>query len=143
MSKILCATDGADVSRKAEAFAAKMAKVFGFEVTFIYVSPVNPSELTSVAASWETMIPEEVVAREHDVLQHAEQVARLQGCQTCRYVTMRSRDVAGAIVALAEKEGFEHIITGSNARTGIPRFLLGSVAAGIIQKAHCPVTVVR
>ncbi|MBI5442749.1 MAG: universal stress protein [Deltaproteobacteria bacterium] len=141
--KILCATDGTEVSHKAEAFAAKIARLVGAELTFVHVSEVNPSELTPVATSWETIIPEEVAAREHNVLQHAEEVARLHGYSSGRYLTVRSRDVAKAVVALAEKEGFEHIVAGSNGREGIPRFLLGSVAAAIIQKAHCPVTVVR
>ena len=48
-----------------------------------------------------------------------------------------------AIVKYAEENNFNHIIVGSKGRSGISRILLGSVAEGIVRKAHCIVTVVR
>lgn len=48
-----------------------------------------------------------------------------------------------AIVKFAEENYFNHIIVGSRGISGIKRILLGSVAGGIVEKAHCPVTVFR
>ena len=52
-------------------------------------------------------------------------------------------DIAEAIVTYAEKNHYHHIIAGSVGRTGIARHVVGSVAADIITRAHCPVTIVR
>ena len=52
-------------------------------------------------------------------------------------------DPAEAIVGYAERNGYHHIIVGSEGRTGAKRMLLGSVAEDVVTRAHCPVTVVR
>jgi nucleotide-binding universal stress UspA family protein len=46
---------------------------------------------------------------------------------------------AGAVVALAEEEGFDMIVMGTHGRTGIARMLMGSVAEAIVRRAKCPV----
>lgn len=38
---------------------------------------------------------------------------------------------------------FDHVVLGSQGRTGLSRVLLGSVAEGVVRKANVPVTVVR
>jgi nucleotide-binding universal stress UspA family protein len=35
------------------------------------------------------------------------------------------------------------VIVGTHGRTGVPRFFLGSVAAGVVATAPCPVMTVR
>lgn len=142
MRKILCATNETEVSRKAEIFAAELAKALGGELAYVYVTPIDPKELETTMA-WEPVILEELEAREHEVHQHGCRVASQHGVANARCVVIRSRDTAGAVVRYAEQEGFDHIVTGSTGRTGIPRFVLGSVSSEIIHKAHCPVTVVR
>ncbi len=50
---------------------------------------------------------------------------------------------AGAVGALvARSEDASHIVLGTHGRHGV-RSLLGSVSRGVLQHAHCPVTVVR
>ena len=141
MYKILCATDETEASRKAEKFAVRLAKALSAELCYLYVSPVTKDDL-SRHTSTDVTILKVIEAREHSVLAHAEQAARDQGYQA-RCAMVRSHRLAKAIVAYAEKEGFDHIVTGSSGYTGIPRFVLGSTASDIIQRAHCPVTVVR
>jgi nucleotide-binding universal stress UspA family protein len=58
-------------------------------------------------------------------------------------VRVYGADPAEAIVSYAERNGYHHIIVGSEGRTGAKRMLLGSVAADVVTRAHCPVTVVR
>lgn len=140
--KLLCATNESEVSRKAELFAARAAKLLGAELTYVYVTPLDPAELET-PMHLETVILGALETREHDVLQHAEKVAAENGVANAKCVVLRSRHVADAVVSYAEQNGIDHIVTGSTGRTGIPRFVLGSVAGDIIHRAHCPVTVVR
>lgn len=145
MRKILCTTDMTEVSRKGEVFAVELAKAQQAELGFVYVTPISEAERSSLhgphAAS--AVILETVEARQHEVLAYAEKVARDNDIPDARCVALQSFNVAKAVVKYAEDEGYDHIVTGSNGRVGIPRFLLGSVANNIIHRAHCPVTVVR
>lgn len=142
MGKILCATDEADVSRKAEVYAIRLAKALGEELCFVYVSPVTEADLSSPGALDSTIL-KVVEAREHNVLRHAQKLARDQDYADVQCTIVRSRDIVWAIVDFAERGGYEHIVTGSTGRVGVPRFLLGSIANEVARKAHCAVTIVR
>jgi nucleotide-binding universal stress UspA family protein len=48
-----------------------------------------------------------------------------------------------AIVAAAESEKADIIVVGSHGRSGVSRFLIGSVSDYVVRHAHCPVMVVR
>jgi universal stress protein A len=50
-----------------------------------------------------------------------------------------SGDVANAIVNLAEMEDVDLIVLGTHGRSGISRFLMGSVAELVVRRALCPV----
>jgi nucleotide-binding universal stress UspA family protein len=57
-------------------------------------------------------------------------------------VKVTVRNPSADIVDYADKNGFDHIVVGTP-RRGVARFVLGSVAAEIVAKAHCPVSVAR
>ena len=142
MRKILCTTDETEVSRKAEVFAADLAKSIGAELHYVHVSPVTNADLES-PGQFDTIILEEVEARDHDVLKHATGVAAEKGLAGAVCLTLQSHKTAEAVIEYAEANGCDHIVTGSNGRKGVPRLVMGSVSGDIIHKAHCPVTVVR
>ena len=48
-----------------------------------------------------------------------------------------------AIVAAAESENADMIVVGSHGRSGVSRFLIGSVSDYVVRHAHCPVMVIR
>jgi len=52
-------------------------------------------------------------------------------------------DPAGRILAFADDNDVDQIVIGSHGRTGVARFLLGSVAETVVRRAAIPVTVVR
>ena len=52
-------------------------------------------------------------------------------------------DPAGEVVRMATDENAEMIILGTHGRTGMMRFLMGSVAEAIVRRAPCPVLVYR
>ena len=54
-----------------------------------------------------------------------------------------SNYAAYGIVDFAEKENCDVIVIGTRGRTGFKRLLLGSVANGVVQHAHCPVLLIR
>ena len=48
-----------------------------------------------------------------------------------------------AIVAAADSENADLIVVGSHGRSGVSRFLIGSVSDFVVRHAHCPVMGVR
>ena len=48
-----------------------------------------------------------------------------------------------AITQLASDLGANLVVVGTHSRTGLARFLLGSVAEGVVRHAPCPVLVIR
>lgn len=141
MNKILCATDGTDVSRKAEIWAGRVAKKLGSRLVYVYISGVGPEDITSTVG--DMVILDAVEARKHDVLKHCEMIIKEHGLDA-QCMILNGHEIAPSIVAFAETEGFDHIVTGTKGHLrGISGLFLGSVATEVIQKAHCPVTVVR
>jgi len=56
---------------------------------------------------------------------------------------LRHSEPARALAQLASDTEADLILVGSHGRTGLARFLLGSVAEGVVRLAPCPVLVVR
>ena len=139
MSKILCATDSTEASRKAEEVAARLAKALEAELWYVYVSPVEPEQ---IGGPFDMTVLEEVQAREHEVLRYAEELTRKDGTAS-QFVLVRSHKVVSAIVQVAEEHGADFIVLGSTGRSGIPKFVVGSTASGVLHKAHCTVIVAR
>ncbi len=54
-----------------------------------------------------------------------------------------SRSVVMAIVDFADKEKADLIVMGTSGTSGMGKLMLGSVAAGTVSSAHCPVLAVR
>jgi len=52
-------------------------------------------------------------------------------------------DVGDGILAAADAEHADLIVVGSRGRSGVGRYLLGSVSDQIVHRARCPVLVVR
>ena len=61
----------------------------------------------------------------------------------CELVLARGTDFADIIVRQAKRLRVSMIIMGSHGRTGLRRFLLGSVAERTLRYADCPVLIVK
>ena len=53
------------------------------------------------------------------------------------------KSVIGSIIDYATSRDVDLIVIGTRGRTGLRRFLMGSVANGVVQHTHCPVLLVR
>lgn len=52
-------------------------------------------------------------------------------------------DPAATIVDLAREEGIDLIVMGTHGRTGLGRFLMGSIAEVVVRRAPCPVLIYK
>ena len=55
----------------------------------------------------------------------------------------QTRSAVGKIVSFAKAKKIDLVVMGSHGRTGFDKLLLGSVAHGVSQKAHCTTMIVK
>jgi len=138
--RLLCATDGSAPSEKAVAYTVGLAEEMRRPITFLLVAD---GALETAPAVWdEARVKAEDLPPDRELLA-ALKAALQHNMLGIRLVRAYGSDPAEAIVGYAERNGYHHIIVGSEGRTGAKRMLLGSVAEDIVTRAHCPVTVVR
>jgi len=63
--------------------------------------------------------------------------------EDCRLILARGTNYAEVLTRQAKKLRAAMIVMGSHGRTGVQRFLLGSVAERTLRYAHCPVLIVK
>jgi nucleotide-binding universal stress UspA family protein len=58
-------------------------------------------------------------------------------------VVVTATSIVSAIVEYAKNKDVDLIVIGTRGRSGFKKMLLGSVAAGVVRYAHCPVMVLK
>lgn len=134
--KILCPTDGTDHSNIAVAYAAELAAQTGAPLSICVVNVAHGGAKGPLIHHWTDA---EVVA----ILDAAVALAGERGAKEVKRVDIVSREAAAGIVHYAEQNGYDHIVVGTGDKRGISRLMLGSVAADVMARAHCTVTVAR
>lgn len=143
LKRVLCATDGSHSANKAVDYAIDMARKCGCGVAFVTVNTVSEAEMASEPMFWDSEIGTAADRQVNLPLEAAAARAKQAGVSDVQYVVLAGRDIAGNIVKYASGHGCDHIVVGSQGRTGLSRVLLGSIAEEIVRQAACPVTVVR
>jgi nucleotide-binding universal stress UspA family protein len=134
---ILVPLDGSELSESILPFASGIAERAGGEILLVTaIQPVGVWDATATAINWER---EEKAAR--DYLTTVEQRLVAEGR------TVRSRALSGdagqVILDAADKEGADLITMTTHGRSGVMRWLLGSVADRVVQHSKVPVMLVR
>ena len=141
---ILCATDFSTASRPALTKAVELAKSGKAELVVLHVlvSPVAPFSTGNFA------FPQAYVELEVQLRREAERKMRALGKRLKKTgvrvtpVVVRGIPVQD-IVRLARSKRAGMVVMGTHGRTGISRFMMGSVAARVVATAPCPVLTVR
>jgi nucleotide-binding universal stress UspA family protein len=142
MMRILVAIDGSEPSGAAVRAVSQRPWPAGSTVRVLAVARpvVPPGELPLAGASYDQMakaVAEEagkVAARAADALQKSGLAVES---------AVREGDPRAEIVLEAERWGADLVVVGSHGRTGMKRWLMGSVAEYVVRHAHCSVEVAR
>lgn len=140
--KILLAVDGSDYSRYALNKGAEIAAGMSSELLVLTVSNlVSFGSFGPLGYGPDTAV--EVPSQEEvaTILQEAESFLASRGLQA-RTLT-RVGGYAETILAVAEEEQTDLIIMGSHGRSGLQRFLLGSVSMQVMNHAPCSVLIAK
>lgn len=139
-SKVLVAVDGSEYSMNAAEYAISITRQFGSELIALHVIT---SDVSTVASAFLPQMEEiKKNAQEYfDKIRRKGEEA--SGDIQLRTELISSPSVVGGIIDFAEKENIDLIVVGTKGRSGLKRLLLGSVASGIVNYAHCPVMIVK
>jgi len=144
--RILVATDGSSLSKKAIASAISLAATCGATLVAVKVVPRYPQ------AYFEGGIPlstQEIAKVEQQWAEAAKTsldgVAKTAGTKgvAVKPVVVKSDVVSDAIIATAKKHKADLIVMASHGRKGIKRLLLGSETQQVLTHSHIPVLVLR
>jgi nucleotide-binding universal stress UspA family protein len=139
---IVIATDGSENTRKAISYGIEIAKLSGATVHALYV--VDTSSFSSIPMSteggWEAMY--EVLKTEgKKAVSAVKREGEASGIDV-REVVLEGHPI-NEIIEFAEKNKADLIVMGTLGKTGLDRFLLGSVAEKVVRGSKVPVMVVR
>jgi nucleotide-binding universal stress UspA family protein len=144
--RILVATDGSTLSKKAVTHAISLAKLSGAELVALKVVPRYPQSYYEGSL----MLPDSDIARiEKQWTMQAQAVvdavvksASAKGVQAKGQV-VKAELVSEAIIATAKKQKISLIVMASHGRKGLKRLLLGSETQQVLTHSTVPVLVLR
>lgn len=144
--RILVATDGSALSKKAVNYAVELARIHHAELLAINVVPRYP---TSYFAGAATFSADEVGAIESRWAHEAQHLlndiaerANAAGIKT-KTAALSSDLVAQSLLLAAKKHKCDLIVMASHGRKGIKRLLLGSETQQVLTHSELPVLVLR
>jgi len=147
--RILIATDGSKNAKLAAATGIELAKISGGAVLIVYVADiskyissagltppfggVSPDVIDNVAAS----LKEAGVKATLEV----DELAKASGVKSERLIV--EGNPPNEILKIAGDNKIDVIVIGSIGKTGLEKFLIGSVAEKVVHNSKLPVLIVR
>ncbi len=140
--RILLATDGSELSRRAAAVAIGLARSLGASVVGCAALPAYPYHgVGGEVAPAELEFRSRAAAEAHRDLDAVERAAAEAGVGFTRM--MREGNPDDIILQSADAEGCELIVMASHGRRGVAALILGSETQKVLARSARPVLVVR
>lgn len=143
IKKILVPIDGSECSLRAAKYAIKLAKAESAELFCIHTIGSLPYDYTDYPPAIDQYLKDQK-EKAQSWFEKVRNLAKNESfpklmTETFPYVT----SVIGSIIDYAANKDIDLIVIGTTGKTGLKRFLMGSVANAVVQHAHCPVLLVR
>lgn len=139
--KILVPLDGSELAKKSLDQAEKLARTFDAEIILFEVVPYMP-----IYGSPELVTPLIVDERQRESAEnYLATVAEELKEKGLRVTTMvkTGHQVALEIIEFAKESGVDLIIMSTHGRSGITRWVLGSVTIKVLTRAETPILLMR
>ena len=139
--KILVPLDGSDLARRALEHAEKLAKVFDAEIILVQVVPFMP-----IYGSPELVTPLIVDEKQKEAakkyLANLTEEMKTRGHKVT-FMVRTGQQVAVEIIDFANESGVDLIVMCTHGRSGITRWVLGSVAHKVLTRAETPILLIH
>lgn len=138
--KILIATDGSEYTKNAVDYGIDLAKNTEAKLHAVYVVDTAAFASIPMDAAWESMY--ELLRQEGD-----EATKTVADKASAEGLDVEKNTIEGhpaeEIIKYAEKNSISLIVMGTLGKSGLDRFLLGSVAEKVVRNSKIPVLIVR
>jgi nucleotide-binding universal stress UspA family protein len=139
--KILVPLDGSDLAKRALVQAEKLAKFFDSEIILFQVVPFMP-----IYGSPEMVTPLIIDEKQREMAERylATLAEELKKSGLKASATVRTgQHVAVEIIDFAKEKRVDLIIMNTHGRSGLTRWVLGSVALKLLTRAETPILLLR
>ncbi|MBP1734813.1 MAG: UspA protein [Deltaproteobacteria bacterium] len=144
-TKILVPTDFSDYSDKALKQALDIAKQYNAKVFLFHVIPREVNRCVADVCLGDDVVrdlEDQLMTRAQENLQ--KQLGKFPQSQEVSVTTEIGKGIPyEAILQEAEDNGIDLIVIASLGRSGIARFLIGSVSRNVLKGAKCPVLLTK
>jgi nucleotide-binding universal stress UspA family protein len=139
--KILVPLDGSELAKKALDEAEMLANCFGAEIILFQVVPFMP-----IYGSPELVTPLIVDEKQKEAVEkylaNLTEELRKRGLRATAMVRT-GQQVALEIIDFAKEVGTDLIVMCTHGRSGITRWVLGSIALKVLTRAETPILLIR
>jgi nucleotide-binding universal stress UspA family protein len=140
--KILLPVDGSKSALNAAKYVGKLAKNLRSQCTVTLISVHDDIGLGHVKQFVATSVINDYLCEvSQKELKPAQKVLDAAGVK--HNMVIKRGNIAGEIIAIANKEKFDLIVMGSKGRTGIVDALMGSIAQKVSNAAKQPVLLIK
>jgi nucleotide-binding universal stress UspA family protein len=140
--KIMVATDGSEAIKRAVDSAIEIAKLSETRLYAVHVISMGFFSMTlPTDTEWKKAFQEQLVTESKQATAYVEHAGRAANVEVESVILEGSP--AEEIIDFAEKNDLDLIVMGTHGITGIPRFLLGSIAENVVMHSKKAVLVVR
>jgi len=137
---LLVAFDGSPAADEALSLACELARREGCQLTLCtVVEDVGMAHLDDIDR--DLFLRSQIEERARPLLEEGRSRASAEGLNV--ETDLRQGSAAVEIVTSARHAGADAIVVGTHGRAGLPRFILGSVAEGVLRSSPLPVCTVR
>jgi len=144
VQRILVPLDGSKLAERALPHAQTLAQAHGAEILLVrIVEPPSDLEVAELYVAWES--PEKLYRhRQTAAEQYLGRVQeRLSEAGVHGEMYVNEGHAAEMILKAAESEGVDLIVMSTHGRSGVARWVYGSVAGKVLHGAPCPLLLIR
>ncbi len=139
--KILVPFDGSAIAEAVLPHAQALAKAEGAEIVLLSI-PITPSiEFLARSPGLANKVIEETEIETEAYLEKEEAKLKGEGSKTSRI--MREGPISEMILEMADEVHADVIAMSTHGRSGIQRWLMGSVADRVVHHSHIPVMLIH
>jgi nucleotide-binding universal stress UspA family protein len=141
---IMVATDGSEMVKRAVDTTIELAKAGQTKLYAVHVIPYGEfyaSMPLSIDAEWIKTMEEHLRKEGEEAIAYVENAGEAANVEV--HSVILEGNPVNEIVDFAEKNDIELIVMGSHGKTGIQRFLLGSVAENVVRHSKKSVLVIK
>lgn len=145
IKRILVPIDASKCSFAAADYAIGLAKVHNAAINLIHVVETHPyySLPYYLASGADKAVERDIEKTVEGWFAKIGEKARKENVTVRHDIIFRSKAVIESIISYADQNNVDLIVIGTRGLTTFKRLLVGSVARGVIDHAHCPVLLVK